>query len=425
MLAKEHKGLAYDVEAIREQFPGLKRMEGDRLAVFFDNPAGTQIAQSAIDRMVDTMVHTNANLGGFFTTSKVAEQGVLDAHRIAADFVGTDDPSEIFFGQNMTTLTFAVSRAMGRKLQAGDEIILTRMDHDGNVTPWTMLAEDLGLVVRWLDFDTDTYEFDLSRLEMLLSDRTQVVAINHASNITGTINDIKSAAAMAKAHGALVFVDSVQYAPHCAIDVRELGCDFLICSAYKFYGPHYGLAWGRRAVLELLDAYRVRASSDDLPFKFVTGTTNREALAGTAGAIDYFAWVGSQFGQPANDSRRARIVAGYDAMMAHDRALVERLISGLGELRDIRVLGLTDPATFDRRVPTVSFVTDRASPDDIARFMAENGVYVWNGHNYGVEPCQAMGVLESGVLRVGPTHYNTLGEVDRFLELLGSFLRSS
>ena len=414
--------MEYDVEAIREQFPGLKRMEGDRPAMFFYNPAGTQIVQSAIDRMVEIMVHTNANLGGYFTTSVAAEDGVFSAHRSAADFVGTDDPSEVFFGQNMTTLTFAISRAIGRKLKAGDEIILTRMDHDGNVSPWTMLAEDLGLLVRWLDFDTATYEFDLARLETFLNDRTRVVAINHASNVTGTTNDVKSATAMAKARGALVFVDSVQFAPHCDVDVRELGCDFLICSAYKFYGPHYGLAWGRRAILERLDAYQVRAAADELPFKFVTGTTNREALAGVAGAIDYFAWVGSQFGQPANDSRRARIVAGYEAMKAHDRALVERLIAGLDEFPGIRVLGLTDPVAFDRRVPIVSFVTERASPDDIARFLAENGVYVWSGHNYGVEPCQAMGVLDSGVLRVGPTHYDTLEEVNRFLGLLHSFL---
>ncbi len=414
----------YDLDRIRAQFPGLARLHDGQQAVFFDNPAGTQVARQVIDRMVHAMTHCNANLGGFFDTSVDARTLVDEAHAAAADFVNSPDPGEVMFGQNMTTVTFAVSRSIGRDLRAGDEIVLTRMDHDGNVTPWLMLAEDRGLTVRWLDFDPDRFEFKVADLEGLLTDRTRVVALNYASNVTGTINDVKALTRVAKRAGALVYVDAVQFAPHGVIDVQDLGCDFLICSAYKFYGPHYGLLWGRREVLERLQAYKVRAASSELPFKFVTGTTNREELAGIRGAVEYFEWVGQTFGDTSatngtGSTRRQHIVAGVAAMHAHEATLIERFLQGVAEIQGVRVLGLTNPPDLHRRVPTFSLDVQNHDPESVARAMAARGIHVWQGHFYGVEPVTRLGLLEKGgVVRVGPTHYNTIAEVDRFHDAL-------
>src|SRR5690606_6320025 len=272
--------MAYDVDAVRRCFPGLGREQDGRPVVFFDNPAGTQMAQRSIDRMVWAMTNCNANLGGHFQTSLDAQQLVDDAREAAKDFVNARDVKEIVFGQNMTTLTFMMSRTLGPEFRPGDEVVVTRMDHDGNVTPWVMLAEGRGLTVRWLDFDPETFEFDLSSLDRVITERTRLVAVNYASNVTGTINDVQTIAKAAKAVGALVYVDAVQYAPHDVIDVQALDCDFLVCSAYKFYGPHQGVMWGRREILERLTAYKVRAADNELPTKFETGTVSREALAG-------------------------------------------------------------------------------------------------------------------------------------------------
>lgn len=418
--------MPYDVDAVRSCFPGLSREQDGQPAVFFDNPAGTQMAQRAIDRMVSAMVRSNANLGGYFQTSVEAGELVDAAHEAAKDFVNGRDATEIVFGQNMTTLTFMMSRTLGRELQPGDEIVVTRMDHDGNVTPWLMLAEDRGLQVRWLDFDTETFEYDLSSLDRVITGRTRIVAVNYASNVTGTINDVKTIARAARAVGALVYVDAVQFAPHGVIDVQDLDCDFLVCSAYKFYGPHQGVLWGRRAILERLRAYKVRAASEELPTKFETGTQSREGLAGVLGAIEHYAWVGERFGDPADPagSRRDRIVAGIRAMQRHDQKLAKRLIDGLERVPGLRILGITDRARLDHRVPTVSFDLAGADPAEIAKFMASQDIYVWSGHNYGVEPVTRLGLLEKGgVLRVGPTHYNTPAEIDRFLEALNVYLQ--
>lgn len=421
--------MTYDVAAIRGQFPGLKRIEGGEQAVFFDNPAGTQMAQQAIDRMVWAMTECNANLGGHFATSLLAEKLVDDAHEAAKDFVNARDAREIVFGQNMTTLTFMMSRSLGRDFKPGDEIVVSRMDHDGNVTPWVIMAEERGLKINWLDFSPETFEFDLSRLGDIVNERTRLVAVGYASNVTGTINNVKAitqAAKTASGGNALVYVDAVQFAPHGVIDVQALGCDFLVCSAYKFYGPHYGLLWGRQELLERLTAYKVRAATEELPSKFVTGTTNREELAGIMGAIEYYEWLGRKFGGATDPAltRRQRIVAGIEAMLRHDHALAERLIAGLKRIPNLRVMGITDRADFSRRVPTVSFVLEGSDPSEIAKFMAGQGIYVWDGHNYGVEPVTRLGLIEKGgVVRVGPTHYNTPAEIDRFLAALNVYLQ--
>jgi cysteine desulfurase family protein (TIGR01976 family) len=420
--------MSYDVERIRSEFPGLAREEGGRPVVFFDNPAGTQVARRCVERMVEAMVTSNANVGGPFKTSIEAGERLHEAHVAAADFVNAASPDEIFFGQSMTAVTFMVSRCIGRELKPGDEIVLTRMDHDGNVGPWLMLAEDHGLEVRWLDFDPATFEYDMASLERALGPRTRVVAVNHASNVTGTINDVRAIAHAAKAVDALVYVDAVQSAPHLPIDVRALGCDFLVCSAYKFYGPHFAVTWGRRELLERLTAYKVRPAPSTLPGKFVNGTTSRESAAGVRGAIEHFEWVGREFGGAtgAGATRRQRIVAGAEAMRAHDRMLAERLIAGLASAPGVRILGLTRREEMAQRVPTVSFDLEGHDPANIARFMAANGINLWHGHNYGVEPVRRLGLLEKGgVVRVGPTHYNTPAEIDRFLETFQRYRASN
>lgn len=411
--------MAYDVETIRRQFPGLARREGDHPAIFLDNPAGTQIAQIAVDRMVDTMLHRNANHGAPFITSRLASQCVADAHAAAADFLNTGDPGEIFFGQSMTALTFGLSRSLGREFERGDEIILSQTDHDGNIAPWLMLAEEKGLRVKWLEFDTATFEFDLSRLQNLLSRRTKLVAVGYASNVTGTINDIPAIARICREAGTLLCVDAVQFAPHGVIDVQQLGCDFLVCSAYKFFGPHYAVMWGRRELLERLTAYKVRPATEALPSKFVNGTAVAEALAGVTGAIDYYAWVGQQFGTPTSNHRRAQIVAAIAVMAEHDGKLMSFLLDGIGQLKGTRIFGISDPARSSRRVPTISFTIEGFAPAAITQHMADRGIYMWNGNCYAVELCRALNLLDSGgVARIGLTHYNTLAEAERFLDRL-------
>ncbi|MBA3520320.1 MAG: cysteine desulfurase-like protein [Rhizobiales bacterium] len=418
---------SFDVDAVRAEFPALSPGGSGAGAVFFDNPAGTQIAARALSRMNSAMVEANANLGGYFKTSLRAEGLIGEARETLAAFLNAADPREIVFGQNMTTLTFALSRAIGRWLQRGDEILLTRMDHDANVAPWLMLAEERGLEVRWLDFDPETCEFDLSSLDEALTDRTRVAAINHASNVTGTINDVRTIARRAKAVGALVYVDAVQFAPHGVIDVQELGCDFLVCSAYKFYGPHHGILWGRLELLEELEAYKVRPASPEPPGKFETGTKSREAIAGVLGAVEHFGWLGERFGgAPSSGSRRQRIVAGMQAAEAYERSLTERLVAGLRDFAGLRVHGIAETQSFGRRVPTVSFTVDGRDPAEIAEAMAAEDIYIWSGHNYGVEPIRRLGLEDKGgVVRVGLAHYNSAAEVERFLAAFGSWRRAT
>lgn len=423
VIRREGSGMTYDVDCIRANFPALKREMNGSPIVFFDNPAGTQVPVSVVNRMNDAMFYKNANLGGSFATSMAAQQLVNGAHRAGELFVNAPHPGEVFFGQSMTALTFAISRTICAGFSPGDEIILTRMDHDANIAPWLLAAEDRGLVIRWLDFSEETFEFDLDDLKSLVSDRTRLIAFNYASNVTGTINDVAAAAGIARECGAQLFVDAVQYAPHGLIDVAALGCDYLVCSAYKFFGPHYGMLWGRRDRLQALRAYKVRAVSDELPGRFTTGTTNREQLAGVHAAVDYLAELGETYGRPAGPDLRSRLAAGYEAMKAHEDGLTHRLIQGLLAIRKVRVLGITDAADFARRVSTVSFVADGIPAAKIASALAADGVQVWDGHNYALEIYRKLGLLDAGGVRVGPVHYNTTDEVDRTLERLEHVIR--
>jgi cysteine desulfurase family protein (TIGR01976 family) len=416
--------MTIDIDRIRGQFPSLFETDDGKPRLYFDNPAGTQVPQMVVDRMADCMLHSSANLGGDFPTSLQAGTVVDGARAAMADFVNAPSPDEIIFGQNMTSITFHLSRSVGKLLQPGDEIILSRMDHDANVEPWKLMARDFNLKVRWLEFDTETFEFDLSELDTLLNDKTRLVCVGGASNLIGTINDIKTICAKAREAGAWSFIDAVQSAPHILSDVQDFGCDFFVCSAYKFFGPHQGILWGRRDILESLEPYKVRPAPTELPWCFETGTQSHEGMAGTAAAVDYFAWVGETMGG-ASGNRRERLEAGLKLLFDYEKQLADRLIAGLKSIPGVRVLGISDPDASDRRVPTVSFVHEQHAPSDIASALAERNIFAWSGHNYALELAKVLKINDSGgAVRIGAVHYNTADEIDAVIAALQDILGS-
>lgn len=403
----------FDVTSSRAQFPALSLTDGGRNRVYFDNPAGTQVPQQVIDRSVDCLTTKNANLGGYFQTTLEAGDLVDLAHQACADFYNAASATEIVFGQNMTSLTLHMSRCLGRRFRRGDEIVLSRMDHDANVAPWLLLAEDLGLTVRWMDFDTETYEFPDDALTRVLSGKTRLLAMGMASNCTGTVNDVKRFGREARAAGAIVYLDAVQYAPHYAIDVQDLGADIVVSSAYKWFGPHQGILWGREALLKETFGYKVRPAGEELPHKFETGTLSHEGMAGTLGAIEYL----EQFGT--GSTRAGRIAAAWAAMADYEKKITLRLIEGLKGFKGLTIRGITSANAMHRRVPTVSFTLDGHHPQDLAKGFARDNIFVWSGHNYAIEPVSRMGLMDKGgVLRVGLAHYNTEAEVDALLSSL-------
>ena len=404
--------VTFDVAAARARFPAL----ADGTRIFFDNPAGTQVPASVVERVSECLLHANANLGGRFATTVAAGEIVSEARLAMADMLNAARPDEIVFGQNMTTITFALARALGRGFARGDEIVLTRMEHDANISPWLALAEDLGLTVRWLDLDLDRHELALEQLDALLNERTRLLCIGYASNVLGTVNDVRQASALARAAGALVFVDAVHYAPHGLIDVQSLGCDLLACSAYKFFGTHQGVLWGRHSLLERLRPYKVRPAHDEPPESFETGTQSHEGLAGVSAAVDYLA---SLAVAREGADRRERLRAAMKAIGAYEATLSAHLIDELGRVPGVRIHGITDPGRLAWRAPTIAFTLRGMAPEPLARALGERGVYAWHGHNYALEPLRALGLLDSGgVLRVGLVHYNTHDEIDRFVAIL-------
>ena len=414
--------MTLDLEAIRSQFPALGETDDGVARVYFDNPAGTQVPQRVVDAMARCMLQANANMGGYFRTSVAVDDIVADAQQAMADFLNAPSADEIVFGQNMTSLTFHVSRSIGRHFDAGDEIILSRMDHDANVEPWVLLARDCGLTIRWLPFDTETFEFDLKQLEDLLKERTRLVCVCAASNLTGTINDIRSICRLAREAGAWTYIDAVQSAPHMVNDVQDFGCDFLVCSPYKFFGPHQGALWGRRAVLEALEPYKVRPAPDSIPWCFSPGTASHEGMAGTAAAVDYFAWIGETMAGAAGD-RRQKLRTGMQAIADYEQVLARHLVQGLKSLPGITIHGITADEAMPRRGPTVAFTHESHAPGDIARALAAENIFAWSGHNYAVEVAKSLGIYESGgAVRVGPVHYNTTDEIDRLVDVLKSIL---
>lgn len=407
--------MAFPLEWVRGRFPALALGDAGRRRIYLDNPAGTQVPGTVAAAVAGCLLETNANLGGHFATTLAAGDVVDAAHGAMADFLGAAGPEEIVIGQNMTTLTYQFSRLLGRDMKPGDEIVVTRMDHEGNVSPWLQLAEDRGLVVRTLSFDTRSWQVEPAALAALLNPRTRLVALNYASNLTGSINRVKELVALAREAGALTYVDAVQFAPHGLVDVAELGCDFLACSSYKFFGPHLGIVHGRRELLERLRPYKLRCSSNALPERYELGTPQIELLAGLTAAVDYFADLGAALG--ATGSRRDRIAAAYAASVAAEAPLALKLIDGLLRIDGLTIHGITDPAQVDRRVPTVSFTIEGIAPATLAKQLAAENIFVWSGHNYAWEIVHQLGIpADQGVVRIGAAHYNSEAEIGETLE---------
>jgi cysteine desulfurase family protein (TIGR01976 family) len=414
--------MSLNLEAVRRQFPALNRP-----AVFFDNPGGTQIAQPSIERINRYLVETNANHEGAFATS-IASDAVLDeAHRAMADFYNAASPEEIVFGNNMTTLTLHISRSISREWKEGDEIVLTRLDHDANVTPWVLAAQDRGVRVNWVDFDVEDGTLKLDELQKALERKPKLVAVGYASNALGTINPVKKITQMAHEAGAQVYIDAVQYAPHGPIDVQHLGCDFLVSSAYKFFGPHVGILFGRRHLLEKLFAYKVRPATNHLPGKFETGTQNHEGIAGVLGALEYFEWIGREFGgdyaaglqEQGYSGRRLELKKAMTAIRAYEFELSRALLAALEAVPGIRIFGLTDSRRLEERVATFSFRLKDMHPRQAAEKLAAENIYVWDGNYYAINVTERLGLEETGgMVRVGAAHYNTLDEAARLGEAL-------
>lgn len=409
----------FDVHAVRQQFPALQELFDGRPGIFFDNPGGTQVPQRVISAISDYFVRSNANTHGGFATSIRSDAIIDDARQAAADLLGADT-DEIVFGNNMTTLAFALSRTLVPELKRGDEVVVTRLDHDANVSPWLRLAEDAGAEVRWADVDTETCTLDMEHLQSLITARTKVVAVGYASNAMGTINDVKTIIGWAKAVGAYSFIDAVQYAPHGFIDVKALDCDFLACSAYKFFGPHVGILYGKREHLQRLRAYRVRPAGEALPGKWETGTKNHEGLAGTGAAIDYLADLGVRYGNaPASASRREKLRAAWQVIEPYEQQLAEKLIRGLQAIPGVRIYGITNRDELHKRVATVSIRKEGATPQQLATALFAQNIFAWEGNFYALAISERLGVEQSGgLLRLGLAHYNTAEEVDRCLRVL-------
>jgi cysteine desulfurase family protein (TIGR01976 family) len=414
--------MSLDISIVRQQFPSLNRP-----AIFLDNPGGTQIARQSLDRINHYLLECNANHEGAFATS-IASDAVLDeAHQAMADFYNAASANEIVFGANMTTLTLHFSRSISRNWSPGDEIVVTRLDHDANVTPWILAAQDRGCKITWVDFDVEDGTLKLNDLQKALERKPRFLAIGYASNALGTINPLAQIIQMAHNAGALVYVDAVQYAAHGPIDVQKLDCDFLVSSAYKFFGTHSGILYGKQHLLEELFAYKVRPASNDLPFKFETGTQNHEGIAGVLGAVEYFEWLGKEFGSEYTtqlaaegySGRKLELKKAMTALHAYELELSQALLSALQSIPGLVIYGQTDADKLDERVATFSFRLKDMAPRKIAEKLNEHGIYVWDGNYYAINVSERLGVEDKGgMVRVGAVHYNTLNEIQKLREAL-------
>jgi cysteine desulfurase family protein (TIGR01976 family) len=404
----------FDVHSIRRRFPALGLSQDGQPMVFFDGPGGTQVPESVIDAVSRYYRESNANHEGAFLTSRRSDAIVDEAHAAVADLLGVD-ADEMTFGPNMTTLTFHISRSIGATMQPDDEIVVTGLDHQANIDPWLAMASDRGLTVRVWEPSLEDCTLHLEDLEALLSPRTRLVAVGWASNAVGTINPIAEIAALVHGAGAWLYVDAVHAAPHLSLDARAVGADFVACSVYKFFGPHVGALFGRREILASLPTYKVRPAGH----RFETGTGNFEGYAGALAAVEYLAAVGVSDGDASpTANRRAKLMAGMAAIRGYELDLYRRLAAGLSSIGGLRLLGIVDPAEFERRTPTAAFTLDGHTSRQVAEALGDRGIAVWDGDFYATGLMERLGLAPDGVVRVGLTHYNTAAEVDRLLEAL-------
>ena len=410
---------SFDIAWVREQFPSLTLQYSHHGSAFLDGPAGTQVPKQVMDAVQYYFLGANANTCGAFLTSRRNDEAIRSARAAMADFFNCDS-NEVVFGQNMTTITFALARAIGRELSPGDEIVVTTLDHDANVAPWRAL-EEKGIVIRQVDIRESDCTLDLDDLKRKITSKTKLVAVGYASNMVGTINPVAEIIKFAHAAGALMFVDAVHFAPHGLIDVKALDCDFLVCSPYKFFGPHMGTLYGKREHLEKFKPYKVRPATNTSPECWETGTQVQELIAGIGAAVDYIAELGLHC-DPTARTRREALKAAYRATHEYETGLLSRLIAGLQTIPGIRIFGITDPKRFDERCSTLSFRLGDHNPTAIATFLGERGIFTWDGNFYALNLSERLGVEQlGGVLRVGLVHYNTAEEVERLLEALRQF----
>jgi len=437
---------ALDLSYVRSQFPSLAQPVNRHPAAFLDGPGGTQVPQLVIDAISDYLRRDNANTGGAYATSRRTDAMIAEARSAMADFLHCG-PDEVAFGPNMTTLTFAISRAIGRDLKPGDELVVTRLDHDANVSPWLAMAEDRGLTVRWAEIHDEDCTLDMADLASKINSKTKLVAIGYASNAVGTINPVKEIVQLAHQAGALAYIDAVHYGPHGLIDVAALDCDFLACSTYKFFGPHMGVLFGKREHLKRLRPYKVRPNTNAIPNRWEWGTMQHESIAGITACVEYIADLGrggtngatkmrvphpSRFSKGGNDAagtsdveseRRQAIEAAYAAIHAHERALLERCMTGLLKIPGLKIYGITDPARFHERCGTLAVRIPGQTPLELATKLGDRGFFTWDGNYYALNLTEHLDVEKSGgFLRIGFVHYNTIEEVDRLLVALGEIV---
>ena len=411
----------YPIVEIRSLFPGLQRQVNGNQAIFFDGPGGSQSPESVGDAVKHYLLHQNANVGMSFATSKETDSLIEETMRACADFVGCEDYREIVFGQNMTSLTIQLASALSRTWGPGDEVVVTRSDHDANVRPWVLAAQWSGATVKWIDIDPGDCTHKVGTIDESINESTVMVAIGAASNFSGTINDVRGICSKAHSVGAEVFVDAVHYAPHALIDVRDMDCDYLACSSYKFFGTHQGILWGRFGRLAKLPVAKLRVSSEEVPYRWMTGTQGHESMAGTLAAIGHLEWLGRMISEE-NISRREALRVAFSAIEEYESELCWRMIEGLKKMDGVKIWGITDPSMKDMRAPTVSFTHHSMTAEEIGGALADQGIFAWAGNFYALELSEALGLEPEGALRVGLLHYNTAEEVDSFLRLLSDIL---
>jgi len=408
--------IAPKIDFIRSQFPSLSRTINEKPAIYLDGPAGTQVTQSVVDRVADCMLNHNANRSGCFATSREVDSIMDQSHAVFADFLGVTSADSIAFGPNMTSLTLQFSRAISKQWKPGDQILVSSLDHDANFTPWVLAAKDAGVEVKTIGIQTSDATLDMDSLDELLNERTRLVAVTAASNAVGSLTPIREIAKRVHAVGAELFVDAVHLAPHREIDVVDFDCDYLVCSAYKFFGPHIGVLYGRRDRMMELKPYKLRPAPDSLPGRWMTGTQNHACIAGAAAAVEYLASLSDVSDNGTN--RRLRIKDSMTAIARYESQLISRLIEGLASIPGIQLFGITESHRLSERAPTVSFQVHGKKSIDVARYLGTQGVFSWHGNYYALPLTQALGTEPDGMVRLGCMHYNTMDEMDRTLELV-------